>query len=83
MHISYKPLWHMLIERNMKKEDLGLAAGLTTNMIASMGKRGKTHQHGHTSTVPVYQENRNQEVYNEITYKTRDYCSNRRNNGLQ
>ena len=41
MHISYKPLWHMLIERNMKKEDLGLAAGLTTNMIANMGKEGK------------------------------------------
>lgn len=39
MHISYKPLWHTLIERNMRKEDLRLAAGLTTNMIANMGKR--------------------------------------------
>ena len=38
MHISYKPLWHTLIERNMRKEDLRLAAGLTTNMIANMGK---------------------------------------------
>lgn len=38
MHISYKPLWHMLIELNMRKEDLRLAAGLTTNMIANMGK---------------------------------------------
>ena len=27
-----------LKERNMRKEDLRLAAGLTTNMIASMGK---------------------------------------------
>lgn len=27
MHISYKPLWHTLVER-----------GLTTNMIANMGK---------------------------------------------
>lgn len=38
MHISYKPLWHTLIARNMRKEDLRLAAGLTTNMIANMGK---------------------------------------------
>ncbi len=38
MHISYKPLWNTLIERNMRKEDLRLAAGLTTNMIANMGK---------------------------------------------
>lgn len=38
MYISYKPLWHTLIERNMRKEDLRLAAGLTTNMIANMGK---------------------------------------------
>jgi DNA-binding Xre family transcriptional regulator len=41
MHISYKPLWHTLIERNMRKEDLRLAAGLTTSMIANMGKEGK------------------------------------------
>ena len=41
MHISDKPLWHTLIERNMRKEDLRLAAGLTTNMIANMGKEGK------------------------------------------
>ena len=38
MHISYKPLWHTLIERNMRKENLRLAASLTTNMIANMGK---------------------------------------------
>lgn len=38
MYISYKPLWHTLIERDMRKEDLRLAAGLTTNMIADMGK---------------------------------------------
>ena len=41
MHISYKPLWHTLVERNMRKEDLRLAAGLTTNMIANMSKEGK------------------------------------------
>lgn len=38
MHISYKPLWHTLVERNMRKEDLRIAAGLTTNMSANMGK---------------------------------------------
>lgn len=38
MHIGYQPLWRTLKERNMKKEDLRLAAGLTTNMIANMGK---------------------------------------------
>ncbi len=38
MHISYQPLWNTLKERGMRKEDLRLAAGLTTNMIAHMGK---------------------------------------------
>ena len=41
MHISYKPLWHTLLERDMRKEDLRLAAGMTTNMIANMSKEGK------------------------------------------
>ena len=38
MHISYQPLWNTLKERGMRKEDLRLAAGLTTTMIANMGK---------------------------------------------
>ena len=38
MHIRYQPLWNTLKERGMRKEDLRLAAGLTTNMIANMGK---------------------------------------------
>lgn len=38
MHISYQPLWNTLKERGMRKEDLRFAAGLTTNMIANMGK---------------------------------------------
>lgn len=32
------PLWHTLLDKNMRKEDLRVAAGLTTNMIANMGK---------------------------------------------
>ena len=43
MHISYKPLWHTLLERDMRKEDLRLAAGMTTNMIANIGQRAEKH----------------------------------------
>lgn len=38
MYISYQPLWDTLKERGMRKEDLRIAASLTTNMIANMGK---------------------------------------------
>lgn len=38
MAISYKPLWHLLIEKEMKKDDLKKAAGITSNVIARMGK---------------------------------------------
>ncbi len=38
MQISYKPLWHTLLENGMSKEDLRVKAKLTTNAIANMGK---------------------------------------------
>lgn len=38
MQISYKPLWHTLLELGMTKEDLRTSAKLTTNVIANMGK---------------------------------------------
>lgn len=38
MQISYKPLWHTLLENGMSKEDLRMKAKLTTNAIANMGK---------------------------------------------
>lgn len=38
MQISYKPLWHTLLEKGMTKEDLRVKAKLTTNAIANMGK---------------------------------------------
>ena len=38
MYISYKPLWHTLIDKSMSKEQLRQKAGLITNMIANMGK---------------------------------------------
>lgn len=38
MAISYKPLWHLLIEKEMNKEDLKRKANITSNIIARMGK---------------------------------------------
>lgn len=38
MQISYKPLWHTLLEKGMSKEELRIKAKLTTNAIANMGK---------------------------------------------
>lgn len=38
MEISFKPLWHSLLEKGMSKEDLRIKAKLTTNAIANMGK---------------------------------------------
>lgn len=38
MSVSYKKLWKLLIDRDMMKKDLRERAGLTTNVIAKMGK---------------------------------------------
>ena len=38
MIVSYKKLWKFLIDREMMKKDLREQAGLTTNVIAKMGK---------------------------------------------
>lgn len=38
MSISYKKLWKLLIDRDMYKKDLRTAAGLSTNVIAKMGR---------------------------------------------
>lgn len=38
MSVSYKKLWKLLIDRDMMKKDLREKAGLTTNVIAKMGK---------------------------------------------
>ena len=35
---SYNGLWKLLIDRDMQKKDLRLAAGLSTNVIAKLGK---------------------------------------------
>lgn len=38
MSISYNKLWKLLIDKNMQKKDLRIQAGLTTNVIAKLGK---------------------------------------------
>lgn len=38
MEMSYKPLWHTLLEKGMTKEDLRIKAQISTNAIANMGK---------------------------------------------
>ena len=38
MIISYDKLWKMLIDRKMNKKDLRLAAGVSTAVIAKLGK---------------------------------------------
>ena len=38
MTIDYKPLWHLLIDRNMSKTQLRLASGISTRQLARLGK---------------------------------------------
>lgn len=38
MAVNYNKLWKILIDKGMRKEDLRLQAGLTTNVIAKLGR---------------------------------------------
>mgnify|MGYP002342132364 FL=1 len=38
MAVSYNKLWKLLIDKEMKKVDLRDQAGLTTNVLAKLGK---------------------------------------------
>ena len=38
MAICYQKLWKLLIDKEMQKKDLRIAAGLSTNVIAKLGK---------------------------------------------
>lgn len=38
MTISYTPLWKLLIDRQMNKTDLKEISGISSNVIAKMGK---------------------------------------------
>ncbi|MDR3348667.1 MAG: helix-turn-helix transcriptional regulator [Acidaminococcales bacterium] len=38
MKISYKKLWHLLLDKNMNKGDLQRAAGISSTSIAKLSK---------------------------------------------
>ena len=38
MSVSYKKLWKLLIDRDMKKKDLRMATGISTTTVAKMGR---------------------------------------------
>ena len=38
MAVNYNPLWHLLIEKGMKKKDLREITGISTNTLAKLGK---------------------------------------------
>ena len=38
MTVSYRKLWKILIDRDMKKKDLRLSSGISTNALAKLGK---------------------------------------------
>ncbi len=38
MAVSYKKLWKLLIDENMKKKDLRAATGISTTTLAKLGK---------------------------------------------
>ena len=38
MSVSYNPLWHLLIEKKMKKGDLRALTGMSQSTLAKLGK---------------------------------------------
>lgn len=38
MAVNYKPLWHLLLDRNMMRTELRKQAGISTRQLAKMGK---------------------------------------------
>ncbi|MDO4546387.1 MAG: helix-turn-helix transcriptional regulator, partial [Bacillota bacterium] len=36
--VDYKPLWHLLLDRNMMRTELRKRAGISTRQLAKMGK---------------------------------------------
>lgn len=38
MAVSYKKLWKLLIDKEMKKKDLRIATGMSTSSLAKLGK---------------------------------------------
>ena len=42
MAVSYKKLWKLLIDKDIKKKDLSAMAGISPATITKMGKEGAT-----------------------------------------
>ena len=40
MAVSYKKLWKLLIDKDMKKKELCAKAGISTSSVTKMGKGG-------------------------------------------
>ena len=40
MAVSYKKLWKLLIDKDMKKKDLCMKAGISSASVTKMGKNG-------------------------------------------
>ncbi len=40
MAVSYKKLWKLLIDKDMKKKDLCERAGISTSSVTKLGKNG-------------------------------------------
>ena len=40
MAVSYKKLWKLLIDKDMKKKDLCIKAGISPASVSKMGKNG-------------------------------------------
>ena len=38
MAVSYRKLWKLLIDKDMKKKDLRLSSGISPNALAKLGK---------------------------------------------
>ena len=38
MAVSYRKLWKLLIDKDMKKKDLRISAGISTNALAKLGR---------------------------------------------
>jgi putative transcriptional regulator len=41
MAVSYRKLWKLLIDKDMKKKDLRVASGISTNALAKLGKNNR------------------------------------------
>lgn len=41
MAVSYRKLWKLLIDKDMKKKDLRMVTGISTNALAKLGKNDR------------------------------------------